>query len=66
MAGNVSSVLVAVNGGSIKPTALKQPEEPEKEGAIGRVRLVQGVKIYRNTEFFCPPQAWVLPRTYPL
>jgi len=45
MAGNVSSVLVAVNGGSIKPTALKQPEEPEKEGAIGRVRFVQDLGL---------------------
>ena len=38
VAGNVSAVLIAANGGAIRPTALKHPEEPKKDGAVGRIR----------------------------
>merc|ERR1712200_353122 len=36
---------IAANGGAIRPTALKHPEEPKKDGAVGRIRFVQDLGV---------------------
>lgn len=49
LSGEVSSLLISVNGESIQPRALKKPEDPSKDdGSNGRVRILQDVGLLQE------------------